>query len=165
MAIARSGSARERSYVVVGGLAILAIGMLIVRNGDVPDPEEWLFRRINDLPGFLYPLLWPLQQLGALVVGPIVAIVALVLRRYRLAAALLIVTAAKLASERVVKAPSPASARGPRSAATSRHAATSASPVRASCPATPSSSPPWPVSSRHTSRRAGGRCHGWSSVW
>ena len=53
---------------------------------------------------FLYPLLWPFQQLGALVVGPIVAVVALVLRRYWLALAALIVTIAKLVSERAVKA-------------------------------------------------------------
>jgi undecaprenyl-diphosphatase len=63
-----------------------------------------VFRTVNDLPGALYPVLWPFQQLGVLVIGPIVAIVALILRRYRLAVAALIVTAAKLVSERVVKA-------------------------------------------------------------
>ena len=56
------------------------------------------------MPEFLYPLLWPFQQLGALVVGPIVAVVALVLRRYWLALAAVIVTVAKLVSERAVKA-------------------------------------------------------------
>lgn len=103
VSITRSGRDRQRWYVVVGGVAILVIGMFIVRDGSVPDQEEWLFRRINELPGALYPLFWPLQQLGALVVGPVLAIVALVLRRYRLAIAILLVTAAKLVSERVVK--------------------------------------------------------------
>jgi glycosyltransferase 2 family protein len=85
-------------------LAVLAVGALIVRDGTVPGWEESVFRTVNDLPGALYPVLWPFQQLGVLVIGPIVAIVALILRRYRLAVAALIVTAAKLVSERIVKA-------------------------------------------------------------
>ena len=42
------------------------------------------------------------QFLGVLVVGPIVALVALVLRRWRLALAALLVTLGKLAAERTV---------------------------------------------------------------
>ena len=83
---------------------MLALGAVIVRDGQVPDWEERVFRAVNDLPEVLYPLLWPFQQLGALVVGPIVALVALVLRRYWLALAAVIVTVAKLVSERAVKA-------------------------------------------------------------
>ena len=83
---------------------MLALGAVIVRDGQVPDWEERLFRAVNDLPEFFYPLLWPFQQLGALVIGPIVALVALVLRRYWLALAAVIVTVAKLVSERAVKA-------------------------------------------------------------
>ena len=124
VAISRSGSARQRCTVAVGGLAILAIGMFVVRDGSVSNQEEWLFRRINDLPGVLYPLLWPLQQLGALVVGPILAIVALVLRRYRLAVVLLLVTVAKLTPSASSSSSSRASVQVRRSAATSTHAAT-----------------------------------------
>ena len=51
--------------------------MLIVRDGTVPAVEESAFRAVNDLPGWLYPVVWPFQQLGALVLGPIVAVVAL----------------------------------------------------------------------------------------
>jgi glycosyltransferase 2 family protein len=89
---------------VMVGLAVLVLGMVAVRDGSVSDLEEDIFRSINDLPGALYAIVWPFQQLGAIVVGPIVAVVALVLRRYRLAAAAVIVTAAKLVLERVVKA-------------------------------------------------------------
>jgi undecaprenyl-diphosphatase len=88
---------------LVVGLVILAIGMVIVRNGTVPRWERSLFRAINDLPAFLYRPLWPFQQLGNLLVGPAVAIVAAILHRYRLAIAVLIATAAKLGSERLVK--------------------------------------------------------------
>jgi undecaprenyl-diphosphatase len=87
------------------GLAVLIVGMLAVRDGSVSDFEEDVFRAINDLPGgALYTVLWPFQQLGVLVVGPIAAVVALILRRFRLAGALLVATVAKLASERAVKA-------------------------------------------------------------
>jgi membrane-associated phospholipid phosphatase len=89
---------------IVGGLAVLVVGALIVRDGSVSDAEEAVFNAVNDLPDALEPVLWPVQQLGALFVGPIVAIVALVLRRYRLAIAAILATVAKLVLERVVKA-------------------------------------------------------------
>lgn len=88
---------------IVAGLAVLAVGMIVVRNGTVPGWERAIFHAINDLPEALYHPLWPFQQLGALAVGPVVAIVAAVLRRYRLAIAVLIATVAKLVLERVVK--------------------------------------------------------------
>lgn len=89
---------------VVLGLVVLSIGMAIVRDGAVPAWERSTFRAINDLPGALYRPLWPFQQLGALAVGPAVAIVAAFLSRYRLAVAVLIATVAKLVTERLVKA-------------------------------------------------------------
>ena len=97
---------RRRSDAVAAacGLAVLGLGMLAVREGSVSDVEEGAFRGVNDLPGFLYPLLWPVQQLGVIVVGPIVAVVALVARKPRLAIAAVIVTVLKLLSERGVKA-------------------------------------------------------------
>jgi undecaprenyl-diphosphatase len=97
---------RRRSDVIAAlcGLAVLGVGMLAVRHGSVSDLEEGGFRAVNDLPGFLYPLLWPVQQLGVIVVGPIVAVIALVARKPRLAVAALAVTALKLLSERGVKA-------------------------------------------------------------
>ncbi len=101
-----SGWVRRRSDAVTigAGLAVLALGMVVVRDSSVPDVEETVFRAVNDLPGALYPVLWPFQQLGALLVGPAAAIVAALLRRWRLAGAMLLATAAKLGSERVVKA-------------------------------------------------------------
>jgi undecaprenyl-diphosphatase len=88
---------------VVGGLSVLGLGMLAVRGGTVSAVEESVFHAANDLPDALYPAVWPLQQLGALVLGPVVAVVALALRRYRLAIAALAVTVLKLAGERLVK--------------------------------------------------------------
>jgi undecaprenyl-diphosphatase len=89
---------------VIAGLAVLGLGMLAVRHGTVSSFEESVFHAINDLPGALYPILWPFQQLGAVLVGPLVAVVALILRKYRLALAALLATVAKLVLERLVKA-------------------------------------------------------------
>lgn len=100
----RATVVHRRWELVVVGVAVLAIGALIVRDGTVPGWEEWVFRRVNDLPGALYPVLWPFQQLGALVVGPLLALVSLALRRYWLALAIILATIAKLGAERLVKA-------------------------------------------------------------
>jgi glycosyltransferase 2 family protein len=66
--------------------------------------ERSTFRAVNDLRAAFYPVLWPFQQLGVIVVGPIAAILAAFLRKFRLAAALVVATVAKLGLERVVKA-------------------------------------------------------------
>ena len=81
----------------------VALGMLAVRNGTVTGFEKSVFHAVNDLPQAFYPVLWPFQQLGVLVVGPIAAIIAALFRKFRLALALLIATVAKLGLERVVK--------------------------------------------------------------
>jgi undecaprenyl-diphosphatase len=86
------------------GLVILAAGMLAVRNGNVAGWERDTFEAVNGLPDWLHPVLWPFQQLGVVVWGPVLAIVAAIARRYRLAVALVAVTVAKLVLERAVKA-------------------------------------------------------------
>jgi glycosyltransferase 2 family protein len=91
------------AIAVAGGLGVLGAGLVVVRDGTVPRLERSVFRAINDLPEWLYPLIWPFQQVGVLAIGPAVAIVALVLRRYRLAAAAVLATVLKLVTERLVK--------------------------------------------------------------
>ena len=78
--------------------------MLAVADGTVPGWERQVFLAINGLPDWLYPVLWPVQQLGVLLVGPVFALIALLLRRYRLAVAALLATVGKLLLEAVVKA-------------------------------------------------------------
>ena len=56
------------------------------------------------LPDWLYPIVWPGNLLGALVIVPIVAVLALSVRQYWLALAVVIAGVVKLVSERVVKA-------------------------------------------------------------
>jgi undecaprenyl-diphosphatase len=96
---------REDVLAIPISLAVLAVGMLAVGDeAPVSDLEESIFHAVNDLPGALYPLLWPFQQLGAVLVGPAVALVAAATRHFRLAVAALGATVAKLLLERVVKA-------------------------------------------------------------
>jgi len=100
---ARPADAVRAAAPVVVGLGVLASGAFVARNGTVPGAEETVFHAVNDLPGALYPVIWPFQQIGALAVGPLVALVAVVLRKYRLAIAALVVTVLKLVTERAVK--------------------------------------------------------------
>src|SRR5436190_8908801 len=91
---------RADAITVAFGLIVVLGGMLAVRNGSVTGFEKSVFRAANDLPQALYPVLWPFQQLGTIVVGPIAAIIAALFRKFRLAAALSIATVAKLGLER-----------------------------------------------------------------
>ena len=89
---------------VIVGAGVLVLGMVAVRHGTVTGIEKAVFHAINGLPQALYPVLWPFQQLGTVLVGPIIAVVALILRRPRLALAAVLATVAKLLLERAVKA-------------------------------------------------------------
>ena len=95
---------RNELIAIAVGLAVLVAGALVVDGGNVPGWEERLFHGINGLPDWLYPIVWPGNLLGALVIVPIVAVLALSVRRYWLAVAIVIAGVAKLVSERVVKA-------------------------------------------------------------
>ena len=83
---------------------VLGIGMIIVRDGSVPAWERSIFHAVNDLPSGCTDRCGRSSSSARWLVGPVVAIVAALLRRYRLAIAVLIATVAKLVLERVVKA-------------------------------------------------------------
>jgi membrane-associated phospholipid phosphatase len=88
--------------VAVAGLAVLVVCGVIAHSGTVSGPERAAFRAINELPDALSPPMRAAQFLGVLAVGPIVAVVAFLLRRWRLGLAALLVTGAKLVAERTV---------------------------------------------------------------
>jgi len=99
---ARVTRRRDDAVLVLAGLSLAVVCGAIARSGEVGPVESTVFRWINGLPDSLYPAMNSAQLLGVLAVGPVVAGAALVLRRYRLAAAALLVTAEKLACERLV---------------------------------------------------------------
>jgi undecaprenyl-diphosphatase len=98
------GFGRRRVDIVIGlfGLAVLILCAIVVRDGTVGSIERRVFEAINGLPEALSPVMQSAQFLGVLAVGPIVAVAALILRRYRLALAGILVTVGKLAAERAV---------------------------------------------------------------
>jgi undecaprenyl-diphosphatase len=86
----------------IAGLGILVVCMLFARSGTVGSVEAKIFHAINGLPDALSPVMTKVQLLGILAIGPVVAVVAAIFRRWRLALAAIIITAAKLFSERTV---------------------------------------------------------------
>jgi undecaprenyl-diphosphatase len=70
---------------VVLGLAVLGIGFLLAQRGQLSLFELNVFRLINELPGIVYPLVWLVMQLGNAVTVPVLAAVALLTRRVRMA--------------------------------------------------------------------------------
>jgi membrane-associated phospholipid phosphatase len=93
---------RDDVAATIVGAGILAICMFFARNGTVGSVEARIFHAINGLPDALSPVMTKVQLLGILAIGPVVAVVAAIFRRWRLALAAVIITAAKLFSEHMV---------------------------------------------------------------
>jgi undecaprenyl-diphosphatase len=93
---------RADAVAVAVGLATLLACGLVARDGTTTGLELRIFHAINGLPDGLSAPMRGAQLLGVLAIGPVVALVACVLRRWRLAAAALLVTGGKLVAERVV---------------------------------------------------------------
>jgi membrane-associated phospholipid phosphatase len=89
-------------WVALAGLALTVAASLGARDGAVSDAEQAVFRWINELPGRLERTMWALQLLGVLITPIVVAAVVLVLRRWRLALALVLLAPLKLVAEREV---------------------------------------------------------------
>ncbi|MGZ8582289.1 MAG: phosphatase PAP2 family protein [Actinomycetota bacterium] len=93
---------RIDAAALLGGLALLALCAIPASSGRVGGAERAVFESINGLLEALEPPMLAAQFLGVLAIGPIVAVVALVARRPRLAVAAVLVTIGKLLAERVV---------------------------------------------------------------
>ncbi|MGY1802362.1 phosphatase PAP2 family protein [Blastococcus sp. SYSU D00922] len=75
---------------VLLGLAVFSVGFLIAQRGQLPVLERDLFRLVNDLPGLVFPVVWAFMQLGNVVAVPVVAGVAALTRRFRMARDILV---------------------------------------------------------------------------
>jgi undecaprenyl-diphosphatase len=90
--------------VATGGFLLLVLCAVIASDGTVGDVERSVFHAINDLPGWLYPVLWPFQQFGNLLVALVVGVgIALALRQWWVAVAVGAAVVLKLLGEQVVK--------------------------------------------------------------
>jgi glycosyltransferase 2 family protein len=72
------------------GVAILVVSSAIVGDHRVGVLETNVFRLVNDLPGWLFPLFWLVMQAGNLLAVAVAAGLAAAARRFRLAAGLAI---------------------------------------------------------------------------
>jgi membrane-associated phospholipid phosphatase len=75
--------------LMAGAAIVLCIALLLAKRG-VYAWEVTVFRPVNDLPDTIRPGIWALNQYGTIVTIPIVTVVALALRKWKLAAALAI---------------------------------------------------------------------------
>ena len=89
--------------VLAASLAVFAGCAVVASDGRVGPAERAVFHAVNGLPGWLYRPMLAAQYLGVLAMPLVVAAFALVWRRWRLAAALVLVVPLKLVLERVAK--------------------------------------------------------------
>jgi membrane-associated phospholipid phosphatase len=94
---------RRDLVVLVAGLAVFALCAVLVADGRVSPAERAVFHAVNGLPDWLYGPMLAFQYLGVLAMPLVVAAGALAWRRWRLAAALVLVVPLKLTLERVAK--------------------------------------------------------------
>lgn len=94
---------RRDLIVLAASLAVFAGCAVIVADGRVGPAEGAVFHAVNGLPGWLYRPMLAAQYLGVLAMPLVVAAGALAWRRWRLAAALVLVVPLKLVLERVAK--------------------------------------------------------------
>ena len=94
---------RRDVVVIVASLAVFAVCAVVAADGQVGPIERALFHAVNGLPDWLYQPMLVFQYLGVLAMPLVVAVGALALLRWRLAAALVLVVPLKLATERLVK--------------------------------------------------------------
>lgn len=81
---------RKRNLVTLGvSAAVLALSTMAA-SASLTDIEVEVFRAANELPQALYTVVWPVMQYGTFITIPVLAVIALALRRVRLAVALLL---------------------------------------------------------------------------
>jgi membrane-associated phospholipid phosphatase len=78
---------RRRSDLALfaSATAVLVAACLAIDGDHVGELEERIFRWVNDGPDFLYPAWWALMQYGTFITIPLATLIALSLRRIRLA--------------------------------------------------------------------------------
>ena len=90
------------AWTAVVGTAVTAACAWAVAPGVVGELERRVFAAVNGWPGALHAPLWTFQTLGVLAMPLVVAVVALALRRWRLALALCLMVPLKLLVEKDV---------------------------------------------------------------
>jgi membrane-associated phospholipid phosphatase len=104
---ARPRAARARGLseivLVVSGSAVLVLASLPVDPHHVSDAEAGIFHVLNSTTVLPFAVVWPLMQLGNVLVVPVSAALAAAFRRWRLAGELLLAGAGTYLLAKVVK--------------------------------------------------------------
>jgi membrane-associated phospholipid phosphatase len=92
-------------YALYAAIAIgvLALASLPVDGDRAPDLEVDVFRFVQGFPDLLDPAMWAVMQVGNLLAAPVLAVVALFLRWWRVALGFLLLAGGKLIFARVIK--------------------------------------------------------------
>jgi undecaprenyl-diphosphatase len=85
------------------GALVLVLAALPVERTSVPAAEAAVFRAVNGVDVLPFVLVWPVMQLGNVLVVPATALVAAALRRWRLAAGLLLAGTGTYLAAKAVK--------------------------------------------------------------
>jgi membrane-associated phospholipid phosphatase len=101
--IDRAARHRAELLLLVSAAVVLVISALPAQRGEISGVERTVFRWINDLPGFLYGPLAVVMELGNVITVFVVAAIALLFRRYRLAFGLAVAGLAAYLLAKVVK--------------------------------------------------------------
>ena len=92
------------ALLVVIGVIVLVVSTIPVHVDSISGTEKSVFRAVNDLPSAIYPVpAWAFMQLGNFLVVPVAALVALIARRFRLAASLAVAGLSTYVLAKVVK--------------------------------------------------------------
>ena len=92
------------ALLVLAGGILLLLSSIPVHAQSISSLEKRVFRFVNDLPSAVYPIpAWVFMQLGNFLVVPVTVLVALIARRFRLAAALAVAGLSTYVLAKVVK--------------------------------------------------------------
>jgi membrane-associated phospholipid phosphatase len=101
--VARGWSRRRADlFGLCLGLALFVAGAAMAAQGLAAGEKE-VFVAVNSLPNALYYLIWPFMQYGVFLTIPVLIVIALILRRVRLAAAMAIAGIGVYLLARIVK--------------------------------------------------------------
>jgi undecaprenyl-diphosphatase len=101
----RAGAVRGRSDVVLllAGAVLLVLAALVVHGGRVGGPEAAVFRVVNGTTVLPFVVVWPVMQLGNILVVPAATVLAAALRRWWLAGSVLLAGAGTYLAAKIVK--------------------------------------------------------------
>ena len=81
---------RPVDLVTIAAGAAVLIGCGLLARTELTDFETTLFQSVNELSQSIYPIVWPVMQYGTFITIPVLALIAFLFHRRRLAAAMLL---------------------------------------------------------------------------